>query len=517
MSQELSPRRPRLGSGFFDLDRAAGWAHALLRATSGRGWSIAAAGTLVIGGAAAGLHAPTSGAWFWHVANGELISRHGLSGTALSLARPGAVLDLRSWLADLGLFLIYRSTGLVGLAVTGAVAGALIGGCLILAIRATARSHPLVALLAGGLGLGALAPVITDLSSELLAVLAALLVLTLTFAGRRSWWGAGAAVALIVVWTNSQADAGIAVVVIWGWVVLGHWDANRPGRPTAPSWWVIPLAGVALILSPRGIGAVAQLPLSLGMQGENPLLAAWSSINFHPWTARVAELAGMVLLVAYWLAGSRLRRTDALLGLGTGVLALLWANYLPWFLVVAAVQSSWYLSVAWLPRGAVDGLAPTSSQRGGAGSHRAAVAAAIPILIAILVLGSGLAAVSRRGGVSGQTKAQLPVQAARWLAVHPARGAWFTTPSFGDYLSSRFPSGHNLLCIDDPVPMAGAALGQCEALAELNAGSLAILRSLGAKLAVLPRAAPAAAFLRAEGWEIRYRDPTTVVLAPRNL
>jgi hypothetical protein len=517
VSRELSPRRPGLGSRIFDLDRAIGWAQALLRASSGRAWWIAAAGTLVIGGAAAGLHAPTAGAWFWHVANGELISRHGLSGTARYLARPGAVLDLRSWLADLGLFLIYRSSGLGGLVVTGAVAGAVVGGCLVLAIRATARAHPLVALLAGGLGLGALAPVLTDLSAELLALLAAVLVLTLTVAGRRGRWGAGGFVALVFIWTNLQADAGIAVLVIWGWVALAHWDSGRPGRPSAPSWWVIPLTGVALLLSPRGFDTIAQLPLSLGMQGEHPLLAAWSSIDFHPWTARVAELAGFVLLIAYWLAGSRLRRTDALLGLGTGVLALLWANYLPWFLVVAAVQSSWYLSVAWLPREAVGRSAPAASQGSGAGSHRAAIAAAIPLLIAFVVLGSGLAAVSRQGGVSGQTKAQVPVQAARWLAVHPASGAWFTTPSFGDYLSSQFPSGRHLLCVDDPGPLSGSALGQCEALAELNAGSLSILRSLGAKLAVLPRAAPAAAFLRAEGWEIRYLDPTAVVLAPRHL
>jgi hypothetical protein len=50
----------------------------------------------------------------------------------------------------------------------------------------------------------------------------------------------------------------------------------------------------------------------------------------------------------------------------------------------------------------------------------------------------------------------------------------------------------------------------------LNAGAMAMLRSLRARLAVLPRAAPAAAFLLAQGWEIRYRDSTTVILAPRN-
>jgi hypothetical protein len=51
----------------------------------------------------------------------------------------------------------------------------------------------------------------------------------------------------------------------------------------------------------------------------------------------------------------------------------------------------------------------------------------------------------------------------------------------------------------------------------LNAGALAVLRKLDARLAVLPRSAPQATFLLAQGWEIRYRDATTVILAPRHL
>ena len=500
-----------------DLDMAAGRARLVLRATSTRVWWWAAAGVLILGGAAAGLHVPISGAWFWHLANGELIHSHGLGGSARYLAQSGAALDLRTWLVDLGLFLIYKSAGLAGLAIAGAVGGVVVGVGLLLAIRATGRAHPLVVVAAGGLGLVALAPVLTDLSAELLALLGAVLLLALVAAGRQGWWGVGALVALVLVWTNIQADATVAVLVIWGWLIFAHWDSARPGRPPAPSWWLIPLTGVALLLSPKGIGAVTELPLSLGMRGEHPLLLAWSSIDFHPWSTRVTELAGLVLLLSYWLAGSRLRRADAYLGLLTAVLALLWSNYLPWFLVVAVAQSSWYLSVAGLPSGARQQPLPATRSGRGSGRSLVAPAAAIPLLIVLALLGSGVAAAVRGGGLTAQTSSQLPVQAGRWLAVHPVPGAWFTTPQFGDYLSSQFPAGRHLVCVDDPLPLADTGLGRCEELTVLNAGALGTLRSLQTRLAVLPRAAPATTFLLAEGWEIRYRDATTVILAPRSL
>ncbi|MGH7641546.1 MAG: hypothetical protein ACRENX_00755 [Candidatus Dormibacteria bacterium] len=506
-----------MGPPLLDLESASGWARGVLDATSGRVWWWAAGGVLVLGGAAAGLHLPTSGSWFWHLANGELIHTHGLTGSARYLAHPGATLDLRSWLADFGLALIYRSGGLAGLAVAGAVGGALVGSGLLLAARAVGRVHPLLVVGEGGLGLAALAPVLSDLSAELLALLGVGLLLALRAAGRGGWWGIGALVALVVLWTNVQADAAVAVLVIWGWLVVAHWDSSRAGRPPAPSWWLIPLTGAALLVSPRGIGALGGLPLSLGMQGEHPLLAAWSSIDFHPWSARAAELAGLVLLLSYWLAGSQLRRSDAYLGLLTAALALIWSNYLPWLLVVAAAQSCWYLSVDWLPGNKRSG--PASESTGAGGSRRKLVswAALLPVLLVVVLLGSGVAAAARDGGVNQQARAQLPIQATRWLAAHPVGGAWFTTPQFGDYLSSQFPAGRHLLCVDDPVPMAGRALGQCEELTVFDSGALKTLRSLGARLAILPRAAPAATFLLAEGWEIRYRDPTTVILAPRNL
>jgi len=489
----------------------------LLRATSVRPWFIAAGAVLVVGGAAAGLHAPISGADFWHLANAAVINRGGLGASATYLAHPGAPLDVRSWLADLFLLLVYRTEGLIGLELLGAAAGALIGAALFLAVSRGGRAHPLVMVVAAGLGILALTPVLTDFPSETLALLALVLLLALAAVRRQKRWAAVALVALVVVWSNTQADSVLAVLVIWGWVVFARWDAARAGHGPAPSWWLLPLTGAALLLNPRALGTFSNLPLSLGTRGEYPFLAAWSSVNFHPWSARLAELSGVVLLTAYWMAGHQLRRADAYLGLVTALLALLWVQYLPWFLVVAAVQGSWFLSApVWshlegTPEMVDDRLLRPRVVAG------LRAAAAVPVVIALGFLGHAAVQAQGGGGAAGQTARQLPVRATSWLAAHPSPGAWFTTPAFGDYLSDRFPDGAHLTCGDDPLPLAGLNLARCQQLMVLNTGALKVISELHVQLSVLPASSPQASFLLAEGWKIRYRDRSTVILAPSNL
>ncbi|MGH7667831.1 MAG: hypothetical protein ACREN1_11095 [Candidatus Dormibacteria bacterium] len=500
-------RFPGGSSGWAD------WGERARVATSGRLWWGAAALVLVLGGAAAGLHSPTSGAWFWHLADGEVIRAHGIGAGSAYLALHGAPLDLRAWVTDLGIYLIFQGGGPTGLAVASGLAGALLGLLLLLAIRRRPAALPLALVLAGGLGLGALGPALTDLPAELLALLAVLLLLALGATEGEGWWGEMAVLLVVLAWANLQADAAVAVLVVWGWVVVAHWEAGRPERARPPSWWLLPLCLVALCLSPQGLGAITALPLSLGMGGEHPLLAGWSSIDFHPWSARWAELSGLLLVLAYWLAGKRLRRTDAYLGLISAILALLWSSYLPWFLVVALVQSSWYLSLAWRDHGGSGEPRPIT----GANRRAAGAGAGIPVLAVVGVLLMSGSSVAGSGGPGAKLAARLPVRASSWLSTHPAPGAWLTTPQFGDYLSARFPSGGHVLCADDSLPLQGRPLASCERLTVLNRGAMATLRRLRARLAVLPRAAPAATFLLAEGWQIRYRDSTTVILAPRKL
>ncbi|MGH7609354.1 MAG: hypothetical protein ACREOD_05345 [Candidatus Dormibacteria bacterium] len=513
LGDDLVPARAHPGGQAQVLGQLA----ALLRATSTWPWWLGSTLALALAGAGAGLHSPTTGGDFWHLANAEVISRLGLGAPAAYLTHGGAALDLRSWLSDLLLLGIDRAGGLPGLAAAGAVLGSLLGLAMAALMRRGRFAHPLLALLAGGLALLALRAALPDWPSEVLALLALGLLACLAAIQRGSRWGSWAVVGLLVLWSNSQADAAVAMLVVWVWLALARQDAGRQGQPR-PSWWLVPLTLLAVLASPRGLGTLWDLRLSLGMGNEYPLLASWSSLDFHLWGTRLAELCGLLLLGGYWLAGSRLARADAFLGLLTAALTLVWANYLPWFLVVAGVQGAICLAAGLdrLPAPSPS-LACRSGLRRRLTGLRGPLAVGLPALLGVALLAVGVAGARAGGGPGPAARAQLPVQAATWLADHRVGGTWYAPPLFGDYLAWRFPAGRHLTCLDDPVPLAGRGLQRCTDLAILNSGAMTVLGRLRVSLAVVPPAAPQAAFLLEEGWKIRYRDSATLILSPRNL
>ena len=274
----------------------------------------------------------------------------------------------------------------------------------------------------------------------------------------------------------------------------------------APPGWLLPALLIAVCLNPRGPLVYQGLPLSLGMVGERPFLPLWASPDFHPWGARLSELAGLLLLLGYLIAGSRLRRQDAALGLVAAVASLLWSFYLPFFLVVAAVQGCEYLA-GWLA------TLPSTAAR--APKRWVGAVALLPLLLTVALLARAGVQAERSGGPAAQLARSLPVGAAAWLFDHRPSGSWYTTAAFGDYLAATFPQGHHLVCSSDPVATGSRRLASCQQLAVLNQGALGVLAGLGAGLAVLPPAAPQVAFLTAEGWRVRYRDAGAVVLSSR--
>jgi hypothetical protein len=490
-------------------DRALRLVGAVTGATAGRLWWSSAAILLILGGAAAALHLP-AGDTFAEIATGKLIMAKGLGATSSFMAGTSTPLDLRSWLLDLGLAELYRTGGVSHLEAVGAVAGAALGGLSLLAIWRARVSHPLAAILVTGIALLALAPLLISLPTDLSAILAVLLVICLQGVREGKGWSAAGLLLLMVAWANLQPLAVVVAPLLLVALALALSDRRRGRTAAGPAGWLLPAVLLAVCINPRGPLIYSQLPLSLGQGGESPLLSGWSSINFHPLTARMAELAGFLLIFGYAVAGSRLRRQDTYLGLVFAVMSLLWSIYLPLFLVIAAVQGSEHLG-GWL-----------GQNQSRVGSNRgipswALAAALVPALIGLaLVARSGLQA-ERMGGPSQQLSRQLPVAAASWLEAHPSTGGWYTTPAFGDYLATRTPFGQRLVCTSDPVATGAIRLADCEELAVLNQGALSVLERLRVGLAVLPPAAPEVAFLKAEGWRIRYRGEAALVLSPSNL
>jgi hypothetical protein len=463
---------------------------------------------LILGGVAAALHLP-AGDTFAEIATGKLILAKGLGASSGFMAGRSTPLDLRSWLLDVVLAQLDRAGGAAMQEALGAIAGAVIGGLAFVAIRRTKFAHPLAAIVVAGLALLALDPLLTSLSIDLLAILTALLLLCLQGLREGRRWAASGLLLLLVVWANVQSEAVPVVLLLLVAMLCGLMDRRRGRVQAGPALWLLPAVLLAVCINPRGPLIFAQLPLGLGRGGEYPLLAGWSSPNFHPLAARLAEVVGFLLILGYTVAGPRLRRQDTCLGLLSAVMTLLWSIYLPLFLMVAAVQAAEYLSV-WASHGPAPMVVPPRAPAWTPGL------AVLPVLLGLaLVLHSGLQA-ERAGGPAQQLSRQLPVAAAGWLVAHPGPGSWYTTPGFGDYLAARAPVSGRLVCTTDPVSTGAARLGDCQQLTVLNHGTLRVIRHNQVGLAVLPPAAPEVAFLRAEGWRIRYRDHAALVLAPSN-
>ncbi len=476
----------------------------LARSTSGKPLWVAAAVVACLGGAAAGLQLPTGGDTFVHIATAQSLGATGFGGFSAFMTGGASALDLRSWLLDLWLSSIYAAGGVGLLELFGALLGAGTGLLMVLAVRLHGRAHPVMVLVGLGLTLAALGPAAPATPALVLAGLTACLMVCLAGIGEGRSWAGYSLILLIALWANVNSSVLLVVPIVVVFLLL---DRRQKGDTTARV--LLPLLVVAASLAnPRGPAIYAGLPYSLGMFGEHPLLAAWSSPDFHPWGARLSELTALALLLGYLVAHRQGRVGWGYLALTSAVMALLWSSYLPLFLVVAGVQSASLLS-EWASAAAERApivTAPHSARRG------LLLVAAAPALLSVGLLGLSSAHSLARGGPAQQLARQLPVAASTWLTTHRLAGSWYTTPDFGDYLAARFTNLRELVCTSDPVADGQQRMLACQRMAALNKGALGVLRSLGARAAVLPAAAPAVAFLTAQGWVVRYRDSTTVVL-----
>ena len=452
-----------------------------------RSWRLAAAAALTLGGAAAGWRQPAAPDYLQLAIGQEVLRRAGSS----FMAAPSGSLDLRSWLAALLSLGLHHLAGAAGLVWLTVLLGSAFG--IVLAVSGwRADAHPLALLLGGGLALAALSQLPATTSTYWLALLGAMALLLLAEFRRGRRWAPAALVGLCLLWANLESAA---VLVPPALLLIAAADRLGPEPPRVRLPWLLaPAAAVAVMVGPLGPGIYSALPLSLGQGGEHPLLALWSSPNFHPWSMRVVELAALLLLGAYLLAGRRLRAGDALVGLLAAAASLLWSFYLPLLVAVIGIQVPLLLEVA-----------PLRIGRGKA-SRAAALALVLPLLAA-----AGLAASAVRLG----SRAGAPVPPPAAVAyLRSAGGVWYSTPELGDYLAWDLPSGRHLLCVTDQMAAGESRMAACYRLSQLKAGTLALLSSARVRLAVLPPSNPGVAFLHAEGWRTRYRDPLVVVLTP---
>jgi len=483
-----------------------------------RAWWVGAS-VLAVGLAVAlGTHPPAAPTLFWHLANGDAIRGLVLPAHAPALVGGRHPFDARSWLADLALARLAPRVGPGGLTALGAAGTVLLVGLVAAAARAAAapaRLHP-VAMLAGvAAALASMPTTLAGRESLLLPVFTAALVGLLAVARRtdrpraRRVTAARASVpVLLALWANTQSDVVVGVGAVWLTVAAVRLAARGPARAQhrLPLW--LPLAALlAPLANPTGPHLYAEVPLSLGGLGVHGVLTGWASPDLQTWGRRWAELTALALAGAAALRPRRSHPADGALAVAATVLALFFSHDLAVFAVVAGV---------WLAAQASSlGTGPAAAAIARpARSRRLTAAALVPAVAGCVLAGSAAAAAAGAGGPGVQAARGLPVATANWLLRARPPGPWLTTVDVGSYLAARLPEGHRLLCLGDPVPLAGRGLRRCGQLAAVAPDTPLLLRRLHLRLAVLPGDAGLTSLLRSRGWRVVERGGAVVVLAP---
>ena len=107
-----------------------------------------------------------------------------------------------------------------------------------------------------------------------------------------------------------------------------------------------------------------------------------------------------------------------------------------------------------------------------------------------------------------------PVDAVRWLEMHPQTGRMFNAFDWGGYiLLHLWPEQKTF--IESHTDVTGEATQKYETIITLQDGWQGILEQYDIKWAILPPDWPLADKLKAQGWETVYQDPTAVILVKR--
>jgi hypothetical protein len=107
-----------------------------------------------------------------------------------------------------------------------------------------------------------------------------------------------------------------------------------------------------------------------------------------------------------------------------------------------------------------------------------------------------------------------PVDAVRWLEMHPQQGRMFNAFDWGGYiLLHLWPEQKTF--IESHTDVTGEATQKYEAIITLQDGWQGILEQYDIKWAIIPPDWPLTDKLKAQGWQTVYQDQTTVILVKR--
>lgn len=439
---------------------------------------------------------------WWHLSAGREMLERGeiLIRDVFSYTRFGAPWTNAFWLADIGMYLLYRLGGFPALSLAMAFLAALTMGIIYRQMTGPPILRAAILILATVAAAPAWSPRPQLLSYLLLALLDLWLTRWREGAPHRFWL----LIPLFTLWANLHGGfiwgllLLIAVIVGEGLDRLTGWGEGLEGRDLRRLALFTLLAAVAVLLNPNG-PAIWRLPfytVSVSLR-----ISEWLSPDFHQ--PQFHPMLWLLFLLTVGLARARERPgfRSLLKVLGFTHMAFVSVRAVAVYAIIVAPVAARSLAgaVGSLPadRWRARSIARPAVRRMVNGSFVFVLAAAVVVRAVVL---SSPALVEK----------SYPADAVAWLKTHRPEGPLFNSYNWGGYLLWSLPEYP--VFVDGRADLYGdEILSQWWQVVNGEPAGWAVLERWDVRLILLEPDWPVVRELPARGWRELYRDETAVI------
>ncbi|TLN26690.1 hypothetical protein FDZ74_01695 [bacterium] len=457
---------------------------------------------------------------WWHLRAGEITLQTGqpMLTDTLSYTRSSSPWINHSWLAEVGMALLFRVGGYLALSAAVALLAAGSMAMLYRQMSGPALLRAFVVLLATLVAAVVWSPRPQILSLFLLALCSLILDDYRRKAINRLWL----LPPIFVLWSNLHGGYPLGLMLIGASLAGDGIDTLFAGVANRRSAWprmrtlLIVLAACALVvvINPNGLN-MWRIPFqTVGVGVLQDAIPEWASPDFHDLIQQPFLWMLVITVVCFALVGRRAHGADWITVVLFGVSGLMARRNFGPFAMVAAPILARYLMETWQ---AVAAANPWPGKRSDLAGWNRPVSAGLRkatnlFLIAILGLVAcvKLYVVSQPQFVQAYERTLFPVDAVNWLKENPQQGNLFNSYAWGGYLTWAYPE--KAVFVDGRTDLYGDELiGDWLKVTQGSEGWQDVLRDWQVGFVLLEADQPVVKLLAEDGWKLVYRDDIAVV------
>jgi hypothetical protein len=466
---------------------------------------------------------------WWHLRAGELSwqSGHPVLDGAFSYTKAGAPWINHSWLAQIGLYLLFRSGSYMAL--SGIVA---VLAMLSMAFVYFQMEGPGI-LKSFGLILGCLAAAAVwtprpQMATMVLIAVVGYLLFIYKWQHKNYLW---LLLLIFILWSNLHGGYSLGLALI-GLMIAGEVLNHLLGFTGEEilSWrgiFVLGLWGAGSILvvliNPNGINTWLVPFQTVGVQSLQKYVQEWASPDFHDLMQQPFLWLLFSTIAAIGLSNRRLDATDLLNLVGFGYLSLMARrNFGPFALVATPILSrhfwpalrGWALRISSTPK-IKDWISQISKIKNKSGSFPSTIIQKTINLSIIgflaIVAGVKLYIVSFPALVESYFPASFPVKAVDWIEFNHPEGNILNEYNWGGYLT-WFARDYPVF-VDGRTDLFGdKIIGEWINMMQAGTGWQQQLETWNIHLVLIQPDRPLVQALAKSGWQIAYRDNQAIIL-----